>query len=898
MAIEVQGTSSAATWYCDPPTDGTFENDQSGAQEDKQSADGDHSRVVELSADARHAEAPGKLKKSRSGLFKGLGFRKKSSGSLPDEAPRTPNDTTDSRPPSENGAADDCAHDKAEKKKGGFFGLGRRKKSSSSLSEHADHHAADNQHVEDATATYSEEYAPEQLEEQQPEKKRVGGLLGKMKHAKSLSKRGLHDAEEDAGEPEGAAVEQESDLTHDQGGSPQGHQEDSGMCGSSDCISAHHYSEIAPSEFTNEAGLVDEQQPDHQQHQGVEEELEYAPAEHEHSEIRAETEEEQQPKNGFYGFIGRARSGNLSAIFGKPKDEAQLQAEKFPRGFMWGTATSAYQIEGAYQDEGKGLSIWDAFTHTPGKISGNANADISCCHFYRFKEDVALMRAMGVKYYRMSFAWSRLFPNGKGKVNERGVAFYNRLINELIANRIMPVVTLYHWDLPLSLQIEEDGWLNPKIVDHFVKYAKLCFSRFGDRVKFWITVNEPWCAAVLGHDSGGQHAPGRTVDPAREVYKVAHHMLIAHGRTYQMYQRLFKRKQRGKIGLALNGDWYEAKPAAILEEQRRNEKAAERALEFSLGWFARPVYQADRPFSWAMDNELLALGHQGCIRGKSQTSLTVKPVGASGQGDYPSLMRERCGNRLPRFTAEQRAMLQGSCDFFGLNHYSSHLCEQPSWHKELSPVEDDGERENKLQKLGAQLERIIGNVTGARTNEAEIQEGDLPAEPEPKVQVVEDDDEIPEDPYIESTGYWQDISVDQSDDDVWKTTDMGWGVYPQGMRKMLNYIQREYNPKGGIIITENGCAVAEEDVDEAVKDIERAVYLKRYLTEVHKALLHDDVDVRGYFVWSLLDNFEWGYGYQKKFGLHYVDLQTLERIPKMSANWYAEVIKKNRLDMM
>jgi len=540
--------------------------------------------------------------------------------------------------------------------------------------------------------------------------------------------------------------------------------------------------------------------------------------------------------------------------------EKEPPIRKFPRGFMWGTATSAYQVEGAYQDEGKGLSIWDAFTHSPGKITGGQNADVSACNFYRYKEDVALMKKMGVKYYRMSISWSRIFPNGRGKVNERGVAFYDRLINELIANKIMPVVTLYHWDLPLCLQIEEDGWLNPKIVDHFVKYAKLCFSRFGDRVKFWVTFNEPWTAAVLGHDSGGQHAPGRTVNPAEEVYRVAHHMLMAHARTYNIYQKLYKKKQRGKVGMALNGDWYEAKPSTDLTEARRNEKAAERALEFTLGWFARPLYQ----------------------------------------GDYPTIMRERIGNRLPRFTPEQSAMIKGSCDFFGLNHYSSHLCEQPSWYKELAAVEDtEEERKNKLSKLGAQLEQMMAKVVAKPPKDSEIQEGEIEPQPDPaKVQLLAEDEEPPQDPYIESTGYWQDICVDQSDDDTWKTTDMGWGVWPEGMRKMLNYIQKEYNPRGGTIILENGCAVHEEDEDEALKDIERAVYLKRYLTEVHKAILKDDVDVRGYFVWSLLDNFEWGYGFTKKFGLHYVDMQTLERIPKMSANWYAEVCKKNRLEMV
>eukprot|EP00877_Chromochloris_zofingiensis_P007969 jgi/Chrzof1/3425/Cz12g24240.t1 len=654
-------------------------------------------------------------------------------------------------------------------------------------------------------------------------------------------------------------------------------------------------------EFTH--ATAQEQQPDELQPPEAEE---FAPAQHDDGDFKrastqlGEVKKIEEAQKGLFGLLGRARKGLFGvdkedqvkaeqaaaaataaaaaaeqaaaeaaaaeAAANPPEPEKEPSIRKFPRGFMWGSATSAYQIEGAWMDEGKGMSIWDAFTHSQGRVFGGGNADISCCHYYRYREDVALMKGMGLKYYRLSISWARIFPNGKGKVNDRGVAFYDRLINELIANKIMPVVTLYHWDLPLGLQLEEDGWLNPKIVDHFVKFAKLCFTRFGDRVKYWITFNEPWCSAVLGHDSGGQHAPGRTVDPSKEVYKVAHHMLLAHAKAYNVYQKLFKRKQRGKVGMSLQGDWYEAKPAADPEEARRNVKAAERALEFTIGWFARPLYQ----------------------------------------GDYPTVMRERVGNRLPRFTREQRAMLKGSIDFFGLNHYSSHLCEQPIWYKELAPQEEPNERETKLRKVAQQLTDVMtkvsqgfGHKANSSSSGSEIQEGEIKEPVEsPKVQVLDDDEEPPEDPYIESTGYWQDISVDQTDDDAWKITDMGWGIHPEGIRKMLDYIQREYNPRGGIIITENGVAVREGELDDSLKDIDRAVYIKNYLREVHKAILTDDVDVRGYFVWSLLDNFEWGYGYTKKFGLHHVDLNTLERTPKLSANFFTEVIKKNRLEMV
>lgn len=587
-------------------------------------------------------------------------------------------------------------------------------------------------------------------------------------------------------------------------------------------------------------------------------------------------------------------------------EEREPPVRKFPRTFVWGTGSSAYQVEGAFLDEGKGLSIWDAFTHAPGKVAGGATGDTSACHYYRFREDIALMKQMGVKSYRLSISWSRIFPTGRGKVNEKGVAFYNRLIDELVANKIQPLVTLYHWDLPLALQVEEDGWLSPKIVDHFARYAKTCFARFGDRVRHWVTLNEPWCCAVLGHDSGGQHAPGRMVAPAKEVYLVAHHMLLAHAKSYEIYGKLFRRKQKGKIGVALGGDWYEAKPAPTIEERRRNRKAADRALEFTIGWFARPLFQ----------------------------------------GDYPAVMRERIGNRLPRFTPEQREMLKGSCDFLGVNHYSTHLCEQPAWFKDYGPPEPQIKHHNLLLKqLGAKMAerrggaggpggiglagkigaKTVGEITGDGADGSVAGDGSSrqvePPSPSAaaiaagKVEAPRDFDGeaaaalaiaeaggVPpkrkEDPFVESTGYWQDMSVDQSDDDAWKTTDMGWGVHPEGIRKVLAYVQAEYAPKGGIYVTENGVACAEADADEAARDIERAVYIKRYLVEVHKAIVKDDVDVRGYYVWSLLDAFEWGHGYTKKFGLVHVDHDSLERTPKMSANWYGEVAKRNRVETL
>ena len=196
--------------------------------------------------------------------------------------------------------------------------------------------------------------------------------------------------------------------------------------------------------------------------------------------------------------------------------------KQFPDNFVWGSATAAHQIEGGWNQGGRGPSIWDAFTHTPGKTNLGQTADVTCDHYNKMEEDVAMMKAMGLKAYRFSFSWSRLLPLGRGAVNEEGVAFYNRLINTLLANDITPWVTLYHWDLPLALQMEKDGLLNPEVADFFARYAEVCFERFGDRVKNWITLNEAWCSAVLGHGIG-YFAPGRV--STSEPYIVAHNLL-------------------------------------------------------------------------------------------------------------------------------------------------------------------------------------------------------------------------------------------------------------------------------------------------------------------------------------------------------------------------------------
>ncbi len=454
----------------------------------------------------------------------------------------------------------------------------------------------------------------------------------------------------------------------------------------------------------------------------------------------------------------------------------------FPKNFVWGTATASYQIEGAWLEGGKGLSIWDAFAHTPGKIKNGDTADVACDHFHRYKEDIARMADMGLKAYRFSISWPRILPAGRGKINSAGIQFYSNLIDELLKRNITPWVTLYHWDLPLALQLELDGWLNPKIANIFAEYASICFEHFGDRVKHWITLNEPWVVAILGYGQG-IFAPGRVSNA--EPYQAAHNLLRAHALAADLYHRKFQPSQAGEIGIANNCDWREP-----LTDSPKDRAAAQRALEFFLGWFADPIYR----------------------------------------GDYPETMRARVGERLPRFSPEIKSLLKGSTDFFGLNHYTT----------------------------------LYASDSGGRPVDAT--------------------------PYGNG-GISEDQDVQLSADPKWEKTAMGWTIVPWGLRKLLHWIDKRYaHPP--IVITENGCACNDVLENGHVHDAQRIQFLSDYLSEAHRAI-DEGVDLRGYFLWSFMDNFEWALGFSKRFGIHYVNYRTLERLPKDSAFWYSKVIQNN-----
>jgi beta-glucosidase len=471
---------------------------------------------------------------------------------------------------------------------------------------------------------------------------------------------------------------------------------------------------------------------------------------------------------------GRVQTGRIA-------ETTTLSAAEsfFPDNFIWGAATSAYQIEGATNNGGRGISIWDKWCDDPNNCAGDT-ADIACDHFHRIKEDVSLMKDMGLQAYRFSISWPRIFPMGNDhRPNHGGIQFYNMLIDELVASGITPWVTLYHWDLPQNLEDHYGGWLDPQIVDDFARYASTCFEFFGDRVKHWITINEAWTVAIHGYDQGLK-APGHT--SSTEPYLVGHHLLLAHARAVKIYRGEYE-AQGGMIGISNCGDYRYPLDA----HNEADITAANRAMEWQLAWFTDPIF---------------------------------------GDGIYPKSMKAILGERLPIFTEAERREVMGSADFFGLNHYSSALTSEPDTKAEIS-----GE-------------------------------------------------------------YWADQRVDYSSDPSWKTNCMGWSVVPEGGRKLLYWINDRYvNPQ--IIITENGSCEDEPSLASSQNDTGRRDYLEGYIRAFGEAIQQDGVKLKGYFVWSLMDNFEWSYGMKNRFGIVRVNFDTLERHPKLSARWYNETIRSN-----
>lgn len=441
--------------------------------------------------------------------------------------------------------------------------------------------------------------------------------------------------------------------------------------------------------------------------------------------------------------------------------------KQFPEGFLWGTATASYQIEGATKEDGRGESIWDRFSATPGKVLNGDTGDPGCESYYRYKDDVALMKAMSNNAYRFSIAWPRILPNGDGPVVEAGLAYYDRLVDALLEENITPFATLYHWDLPQALQ-DNGGWANRATIDAYLHYVDVTVSRLGDRVKTWATFNEPWCVAILGHEIG-EHAPG--LQDRKVALQVAHNVLLAHGKAVPVIR---ERSPQSEVGIVLN---------------------------------MSPNYPAmDTP----ADHKLAELGH-------AKTNLWyIDPIMGKG---YPQVAWDFFGDDVPEIQEGDLEAMHPEIDFLGLNYYTRVVAHDP----------EGGD----------------GEVLNQRDN----------------------------------------TNVSARD----------WEVWPQGIYDLLTWLHKDYPQIPALYVSENGMACRDVVEDGKVNDPQRIDYLKQHFTAAHNAI-NAGVPLKGYFVWSLMDNFEWAFGYDSRFGLTYVDFDTQERTLKNSGHWYKEVASANALE--
>jgi beta-glucosidase len=460
-------------------------------------------------------------------------------------------------------------------------------------------------------------------------------------------------------------------------------------------------------------------------------------------------------------------------------DRSHMMRCVFPQGFVWGTATSAYQIEGATSEDGRGESIWDRFSRTPSATKDGMTGDVACDHYHRYREDVALMQSLGLGAYRFSAAWPRILPLGRGAVNARGLDFYSRLVDCLLEHGIEPFVTLYHWDLPQRLQ-DEGGWTNRTTVDAFAEYADLVSRHLGDRVKHWITHNEPWCASHLGHRTG-IHAPG--LRDWRAALEAAHHLLLSHGVAVPVIRA---NAPGAEVGITLNMS--PVVPASRSAEDYDTYRHFDGCLN---RWFLDPLYRGHYP--------------------------------ADVLGDYIKngyVAADDMGVVLPG----DMQVIAAPIDFVGVNYYSR---------------------------------------TIARSD-----------------RISEEQNQPP--------------SVHAAPESQW--TDMGWEVYPEGLFQVLMRLTFEYGvPK--IYVTENGASFSQgPDASNRVADTRRVRYLRDHFLAAKRAI-DGGVPLRGYFVWTFLDNFEWDRGYTQRFGITWTDYETQRRVPKDSALWYTKVIAENALPL-
>ncbi|MFG1807350.1 GH1 family beta-glucosidase [Streptomyces sp. NPDC049040] len=454
-------------------------------------------------------------------------------------------------------------------------------------------------------------------------------------------------------------------------------------------------------------------------------------------------------------------------------------APRFPRGFRFGAATAAYQIEGATGEDGRGVSIWDTFSRTPGATAEGSSGDVACDHYHRYPEDVALLRDLGADTYRFSVAWPRILPEGTGAVNAAGLDFYDRLVDELLAAGIEPAPTLYHWDLPQPLE-DRGGWRVRDTAEAFAEYAAVVADRLADRAGRWMTLNEPFCTAFVGH-AIGRHAPGTR--EGNGALAVVHHLLVGHGLAVDSLRAAGARE----VGIALNPD--RLLPAT---DSRADAEAVARAeVLHNRCWFD-PIFLGRYP------------------EGEKEVWGDISDFSFRRDGDLELASRP--------------------LDFCGVNYYRPITVADAPW-RDTDPT--------------------LRTAVDIRAEET-----------------------------------WG--------DDAARRTTMGWPVVPSSFRDLLVDLSRRYPDLPPIVITENGSSEADiAEADGTVHDTDRVDYLRDHLDALAQAIA-EGVDVRAYYVWSLLDNFEWAFGYDRRFGIVRVDYDTLRRTPKDSYRWYRDFIAAER----
>lgn len=442
---------------------------------------------------------------------------------------------------------------------------------------------------------------------------------------------------------------------------------------------------------------------------------------------------------------------------------------KFPSDFVWGTSTSAYQIEGSPTADGAGPSIWHRFSHTPGNTFLDQTGDVACDHYRRYKEDVAIMGELGANAYRFSIAWGRIFPNGTGEINRKGVDFYSRLVDELLKRGIKPNVTLYHWDLPEALD-NRGGWLNRDVADWFCDYAVTMWDALGDRVQMWSTLNEPWVVTDGGYLSG-LLAPGHS--NLFEAPLATHNQLRAHGMAVQRF-RSTRAAKNGKIGIVVN-----LEPKYAASHSSADLQATKRADAYMNRQYLDPVFRAQ----------------------------------------YPEEMAEIFGEAWPEWPEEDMQLIAEPIDFLGINYYTR------------------------------KVERFHPDILPLKTKH------------------------VPQPQHTQTETHWE--------------------VFPEALTRILLWVTERYG-KFPIYITENGAAFYDppSPIDGRIDDPLRVEYYRQHLRAAHDAM-QQGVDLRGYYAWSLLDNYEWSLGFSKRFGLVHVDYSTQRRTIKASGRYYAEVIRSN-----